>query len=82
LSPLDAVPSIPREAGEPVFREPWEARAFGLAVALHERGLFTWPEWSAALGREIARSPNGDGTAYYHHWLAALEAITAEKGLC
>jgi nitrile hydratase accessory protein len=62
----------------PVFREPWEAEAFALAVALNERGLFTWPEWSAALGAEIERSGHDD---YYRHWLAALERIVAEKEL-
>ncbi len=50
------VPSIPRDADGPVFREPWEAQAFALDVALHERGLFTWPEWAAALVAEIKRA--------------------------
>lgn len=73
------MPAIPRDRGEPVFREPWEARAFALAVALHERGLFTWSEWSEALAREIAGAD--DGTPFYAHWLAALEAISASKGM-
>jgi nitrile hydratase accessory protein len=60
---------------EPVFSEPWEAEAFALAVTLHERGLFTWPEWSAALARELAT-----GEEYYRAWLAALEGLVAEKG--
>ena len=52
----DAVPSIPRDAEGPVFREPWEAQAFAMALALHERGLFTWPEWAATLAeRSSAR---------------------------
>ena len=38
-----AVPSIPHDAEGPVFREPWEAQAFAMALALHERRLFTWP---------------------------------------
>ena len=33
------VPGIPRDAEGPVFREPWEAQAFAMALALHERGL-------------------------------------------
>jgi nitrile hydratase accessory protein len=50
---------------ERVFREPWEAQAFALTVALHERGAFTWPEWSAALAEEIARAGDADrGEAY------------------
>ncbi len=39
----DAVPSIPRDADGPVFGEPWQAQAFAMALALHGRGLFTWP---------------------------------------
>jgi nitrile hydratase accessory protein len=70
---------------EPVFREPWEAQAFALAVALHERGVFTWSEWSAALAAELekARSTGADesGEGYYRHWLAALEKLVAAKGI-
>jgi nitrile hydratase accessory protein len=81
----DEVPSIPRDAAGPVFREPWEAQAFAMALALHERGVFTWPEWAATLGDEIKRAQSaGDpdtGETYYRHWLAALERLVAEKGL-
>jgi nitrile hydratase accessory protein len=81
----DAVPGIPSDADGPVFREPWEAQAFAMALALHARGLFTWPEWAATLGAEIKRAQAaGDpdtGETYYRHWLAALERIVAEKGV-
>ena len=63
---------------EPVFAAPWEAQAFALAVALHERGVFSWAEWSEALGAEIARDP---GAGYYAQWLATLERLVAERGL-
>jgi nitrile hydratase accessory protein len=80
-----AVPGIPRDAEGPVFREPWEAQAFAMTLALHERGLFSWPEWAAALGEEIKRAQAaGDpdtGETYYRHWLNALERIVAAKGL-
>src|SRR5262245_10232233 len=76
---------IPRDEHGPVFREPWEAEAFALAVSLHERGLFTWPEWAATLGDEIKKAQAaGDpdtGETYYHHWLRTLERIVAEKGV-
>jgi nitrile hydratase accessory protein len=53
-------------------------------VALHERGLFTWPEWAATLADQIKRAQAaGDpdaGDTYYRHWLAALERLVAEKG--
>jgi len=34
----DRFPSIPRDEDGPVFREPWEAQAFGMMLVLHERG--------------------------------------------
>jgi nitrile hydratase accessory protein len=81
----DAVASIPRDAEGPVFREPWEAQAFAMALALHERGLFTWPEWAATLAAEIKRAQAaGDpdtGETYYRHWLNTLERLVAEKGV-
>lgn len=66
----------------PVFAEPWQAQAFALAVALNERGLFTWSEWAAELSRQVA-SPDAaqDGSDYYQHWLAALEALITLKGV-
>jgi nitrile hydratase accessory protein len=81
----EAVASIPRDADGPVFREPWEAQAFAMAVALHERGVFSWSEWAAALAAEIKRAQGaGDpdtGETYYSHWLAALEKLVADKGV-
>jgi nitrile hydratase accessory protein len=80
-----AVPGIPRDADGPVFREPWEAQAFAMALALHARGLFTWPEWAASLADEIKRAQaSGDpdtGETYYRHWLATLERLISAKGV-
>jgi nitrile hydratase accessory protein len=80
-----AVPGVPRDADGPVFREPWEAQAFAMTLALHERGLFTWTEWAATLAAEIKRAQGaGDpdtGETYYSHWLAALEKLVEEKGV-
>jgi nitrile hydratase accessory protein len=81
---IEAMPSIPRDREGPVFREPWEAQAFAMALALYDRKLFTWPEWAATLADEIKRAQAaGDpdtGETYYRHWLNALERIVAEKG--
>ena len=81
----EAVPGIPRDERGPVFREPWEAQAFAIALALQQRGLFTWSEWATALGHEIKRAQAaGDpdtGDTYSRHWLAALERLVAEKGV-
>ena len=80
-----AVPGIPRDDGGPVFREPWEAQAFAMALSLHARGLFTWSEWAAALADQIKRAQAGGdpdtGETYYRHWLATLETLVAAKGL-
>ena len=82
---LAALPRLPRDAEGPVFRAPWEAQAFAMAVTLAERGLFTWKEWATYLADEIAaarvRGEPDDGSRYYHDWLAALEKIVADKGL-
>jgi len=80
-----AVPGLPLDNEGPVFREPWEAQAFAMAVALHDRGIFTWSEWAETLGAEIKRAQAaGDpdrGDTYYRHWLAALERLVAERGV-
>ena len=82
---MDAVPGLPRDRDGPVFRAPWEAQAFAMALALHKAGLFTWREWAVTLGAEIKRAQAaGDpdrGDTYYRHWLAALERLVAEKGV-
>ena len=81
----EALPSIPRDSDGPVFREPWEAQAFAMTLALHEQGVFSWNEWAAILGDEIKRAQaRGDpdtGDTYYRHWLSALERVIAEKGV-
>ena len=80
-----AVPGIPQGEEGPIFREPWEAQAFAMALSLHQRGLFTWPEWAATLADEIKRAQAGGdpdtGETYYRHWLNALERLVAEKGV-
>lgn len=82
---LQALPQLPREEGEPVFAEPWQAQAFALAVKLSEQGCFTWKEWTAALANELkvaaSRGEPDDGSHYYDHWLAALESLVTAKGL-
>jgi nitrile hydratase accessory protein len=77
--------SVPHNDDGPVFRAPWEAEAFALAVSLNERGLFTWREWADTLGDEIKKAQAaGDpdtGETYYLHWLATLERMVTAKGL-
>lgn len=86
LSTCPGLPMGQAEADEasPVFAEPWQAQAFAMTLQLHQRGLFTWPEWAAALSAQIGLAQQaGDadlGNTYYAHWLAALEALVAAKG--
>ncbi len=68
-----------------VFAEPWQAQAFAMTLQLHEKGVFTWPEWAAALTHEIrqaqALGDKDDGHGYYTHWLNALEKMVIEHHL-
>lgn len=79
------LPGLPIDEEGPVFAEPWEARAFALAVRLQEQGMFTWNEWAAELSRSIAAAQaQGDpdqGNTYYRHWLRCLESLAMSKGL-
>lgn len=70
---------LPRSNGELVFAAPWQSRAFGLAVALHEQGNYSWQLFSQRLAEEIAGAEN-DGDDYYRHWLTALEQLVFDEG--
>ena len=74
------VPSIPRDADGPVFREPWEAQAFAMTLALHERGVFTWTEWAAALAAEIKRAQGGRRSRHRRDLLFALAGGAGKTG--
>jgi nitrile hydratase accessory protein len=82
----DAQAAPPRENGELVFEEPWESRAFGLAVALHDAGVVDFEDFRARLIAEIAaweaeHGSSADGYRYYERWLTALERALRENGL-
>ena len=82
----------PMQEREPVFAEPWQAQAFALTLELSARGYFTWAEWAARLGEALKeaagaappqrRGARDEGAQYYRCWVAALERLAAEKGLC
>jgi nitrile hydratase accessory protein len=75
----------PRSNGELVFAEPWESRAFGLAVTLYDASVFKWSQFQAALIAQIAawerEHPAGECFSYYRCWLDALESLLADAGL-
>ena len=73
---------LPRQNGELVFAAPWEARTFGLAVALSEQGVYAWKEFSQALAAQTAaQEQHGNIEGYYERWLESLERLALEKGL-
>jgi nitrile hydratase accessory protein len=73
------------ETADRVFNAPWEAQAFALTLALHERGTFTWREWADTLAGVIAevraRGERDTGENYYRHWMTALERLALSKDL-
>jgi nitrile hydratase accessory protein len=72
--------ATPRKNGELVFEAPWQGRAFGMAVALHEQQLYDWEEFRQRLIGEIAGADD-DPSGYYERWLAAFEALLIERGV-
>jgi nitrile hydratase accessory protein len=75
----------PRTNGELVFAEPWESRAFGLAMTLNESGAFEWEDFRQRLiariaDRESSHEP-GECFSYYRCWLDALEQVVVAREL-
>ncbi|SOD98112.1 nitrile hydratase accessory protein [Caenispirillum bisanense] len=80
--PSDA--TAPTPVPERPFAEPWQAQAFAVAVHLSQRGLFTWTEWTETFGATLAMAraagqPDTDGSAYWRHWVTALEVMLAAR---
>jgi nitrile hydratase accessory protein len=80
---VDGPAAPPRSNGELVFAEPWESRAFGLAMALHAGGVFDWEDFRRQLITAVAEA-EGDAEepfSYYRCWLLALERVLAAGGV-
>jgi nitrile hydratase accessory protein len=80
--------ALPRRNGELVFEAPWESRAFGVAVALHDAGRMDFEVFRARLIAEITAHEQsagadavGSGSGYYEHWLDALRDVLLDTGL-
>ncbi len=67
---------LPRKNGELVFEAPWQSRAFGMAVALNERGTYDWDEFRRRLIDQIADDP---GREDYESWLGGFEGLLLER---
>ncbi|MFN3256379.1 MAG: nitrile hydratase accessory protein [Ilumatobacter sp.] len=76
---LDGPAAAPRSNGELVFESPWEGRAFGLALAMVEKGFFTLDDFQAELIVAIAEwealGQSNEEYRYYECWLVALERL-------
>ena len=82
ISAMEGDTALPRRNGELVFEAPWEGRAFGIAVALNESGLYRWPEFQSRLASKTAGAERGgEASTYYERWLASLERLLVEKDL-
>ncbi len=89
IAEMPGVTSLPRRSGELIFHDLWERKAFAMAVALCEQGLFQWDEFRDHLIAEIAAAERAAGSqasasafpSYYESWLAALEKLLNEKGI-
>ena len=78
---MDGAAALPRKNGELVFEAPWEGRAFGVAVAMNDLGLYDWDAFRQRLVAEIGEADaRGDQSTYYERWLAALESLVLERG--
>jgi hypothetical protein len=58
------------------FDEPWQARAFAVAVLTVDRLGLPWDTFRDHLKAAITEAPD---RPYWGSWLAALEALTAES---
>lgn len=79
LLPISGEGAPPRNNGELVFSEPWEATAFGMAVALSDQGTYDWEHFRQRLIKAIADSAGCE--AYYESWAKALEASIVDAGI-
>ncbi len=86
VADMGGTAALPRKNGELVFEAPWESQAFGLAIALYERGHYDWEEFRGRLISEIGdweRSEEDEREVwdYYRRWLASFEALVKDRGL-
>ena len=82
ISNMTGGEALPRKNGELVFEEPWEGRAFGLAVAMNEGGIYDWADFRNRLVEEtVADEKHGEQTGYYQRWVRALERLAVDREL-
>ena len=82
VSDMSGDTALPRKNGELVFHEPWEGRAFGIAVAMNQCGVYDWAEFRDKLVATIdADESNQRHANFYQRWVRALERVSLDNGL-
>ena len=75
------VSALPRSNGELVFKNPWEGRAFEVAVAQTHARRYQWREFNNVFVEHISRAgKTGNSSTDYQRWLAALQQLALQKG--
>ncbi|MDX6592671.1 MAG: hypothetical protein QOJ13_1867 [Gaiellales bacterium] len=67
---------IPERPDDQPFTEPWQARAFALAVVTAEEMGVPWDSFRDRLKAAIAERPD---LPYYEAWLDALERLVGDS---
>ena len=84
MSRPETLGPLRRRDGEPVFDEPWQAQALGMADMLVSAGVITADAWATALGKELRQAATAgapdDLETYYRAVLAALQTLLYETG--
>ena len=78
--------ALPRNCESLLFEEPWQGRAFGMALALANAKAYQWESFRQSL---ISTIGNWDQTHeasdptwnYYEQWLSAFEKLVLGSGL-
>jgi nitrile hydratase accessory protein len=82
IANMEGPAALPRKNGELVFEEPWQGRAFGMALALHRQGKYDWEDFRQRLIAQIQAGDckGGHQLGYYEHWLAPSSRSCSSTG--
>ena len=84
LAPPEPLGPLRRRDGQPLFEEPWQAQALGMADLLVGAGVIGAGAWSAELGKQLRKGASAgapdDLDTYYGAVLAALQTLLYATG--
>lgn len=67
--------------GEPIFQEPWEARALVMALALFQQDADNLEQFRRYMAEEMQEHGESDAESYYQLWLESIERLLIERGI-